>query len=103
MVADYNRARPSECNALFFKLCEAAKTGDRAPVVKGNAYGTLARDGKILIEISGHNWRQVTILTGDQAGKKTKANPLPSRIYMVVDCNGARRLTGQETDDRSKT
>lgn len=84
---------------VFDLLCEAAKVGARAPIFTGGknaAYGVLAEQGKILVEISGHNWRRVTILIGEQAGRKTQANPLTSNVYMVGDTKGYRRLAGEE-------
>ena len=60
------------------------------------AYGALAQAGKIKIEISGHNWRRVTILWGEHAGRKTPPNPHGHKVYLVCDELGYRRLCGAE-------
>lgn len=72
-----------------FEIIEAAAVaGQRCPMnwdlpITG-APGVLAREGKIKIEISGHNYRQVTILVGPHAGKVTAPDPSGARIWMII-------------------
>lgn len=80
---------------------QAAIKGDRCP--QGQPFGqltsdavmTLARDGRIRVEIFMHNWRVVTILTGPNVGKQTAPPPKPkgqqrSTPYKVSDASGTR-------------
>lgn len=72
-----------------FEMIEAAAVnGDRCPMGWDlpliGAPGILARDGKIKIEISGHNYRQVTILTGPNAGRATAPNPSGAMAWMII-------------------
>jgi hypothetical protein len=57
----------------------------------------LARMVAILIEISGRNFRQITILTGALAGLKSAPNPLGHRTYRVI---GRTDLTNGEPPKR---
>lgn len=89
-----------------FKALEAAAiAGGRCPMNEPDGplhYGDvpkLARAGRILIEISGRNFRQVTILVGEHAGKKTAPNPDPNApIWQTLGKNGRvrhdRRIDG---------
>ena len=72
-----------------FEIIEAAAVkGERCPMNWDlpimYAVGVLAREGKIKSEISGHNYRQVTILVGPNAGKSTAPDPSMARIWMVI-------------------
>lgn len=69
----------------------AAIAGNRAPTkddmdhipMVARATKQLVKDKAIKIEISGRNWRQITIMTGQHAGKSTAPNPngmLPHRV-----------------------
>lgn len=84
----------------FARLEAVAIAGERCPPSSGPGGGqinrsdmtALAQAGRISVEISTHNWRQVTILTGPNAGKSTAANPHPkATVYMTVDATGTRR------------
>lgn len=74
----------------FCELESAAIHGRRCPTglalgaVANAAVRELARRERILLEISGHNWRTVTILTGPNKGKKTQPDPNGARIYRVI-------------------
>lgn len=79
-------------DGLFRHLEVLASEGSRAPFGEAPLYRALALMGKIRYEVSGHNWRQVEILVGPHAGKKTLANPHGHRVYLVVDADGLHRL-----------
>lgn len=55
------------------------KPGNLKPtrLVASSTMSKLAGEGRILIEISGQNWRTVTILEGPHKGKTTMKNPDP--------------------------
>jgi hypothetical protein len=59
-------------------------TNDQLPKGGQAAARELARRGKIRIEVSGHNWRTVTILVGPNAGKSTARDPFGHRVYRVI-------------------
>lgn len=72
-----------------FELIEAAAVkGSRCPMNWDlpimSAAGKLAREGKIKIEISGHNYRTVTILVGPHTGKATAADPSGAHVWMTI-------------------
>jgi hypothetical protein len=80
------------------KLLEiAARDGARCPMNAELPVGArqmlphLAREGKIKIEVSGHNWRVVTILEGPEKGKKTAPDPTGSLPYITIDGAGTTR------------
>jgi hypothetical protein len=90
-----NKQTPEET----FRILEAAAVaGERCPMTHGGALNggnvtQLAHAGRIRVEISGRNWRTVTILTGPNAGKSTAPNPDPRRrtAYLTIDKAGTRR------------
>lgn len=77
----------------------AAAKGERCPTndlfPNSAAIGVLCRRGNIRVEVSMHNFRQVTILTGPHAGKSTQAPPYlnghPPQPYLVMDTSGTKR------------
>lgn len=80
----------------FRRLEAAAAAGDRCPTtdqgLRSAAVSHLAHDGKIMVEVSTHNWRRVTILTGPHAGKSTAPNPLKRfSTCLTIDRGGTRR------------
>lgn len=83
---------------VFAVLEKAAIEGKRCPEnfgpegVTSDVVSALARAGRIKVEISGHNWRQVHILEGSHAGKSTAPNPRGYAVYVVVDKKGSRRI-----------
>jgi hypothetical protein len=88
---------PDCIERTFTAFEHAAAHGLRAPMnntngVRTDAATQLAFDGRIKIEIGGHNWRRVTILTGPHAGKATRADPLGGRIYKIIDADGVRMI-----------
>jgi hypothetical protein len=93
--------RPTQTlDETFALLEEAAAAGARCPMSRVNG-GTLvsgnvtalAKEGHIAVEVSGRNWRRVTILTGPLKGKSTAPNPDPKRatVYLTIDKTGTRR------------
>lgn len=67
----------------------AALLGERCPindVLPGGSasVGILCRAGLLKVEVSGHNWRVATLLTGADAGKTTKAAPLGWRVSKTI-------------------
>lgn len=90
----------------FALLEQIAAAGERCPVssgpeaspLKSNHVSQLAREGRIIVEISSKNWRRVTILVGPHKGKSTAPNPHKgNRVYQVVDTRGAV-VNGKITD-----
>ena len=95
-----SRLSDQALDRAFAILEQAAVNGERCPCTRGpnknsditNKHVTaLARAGRIFIEVSAHNWRRVTILTGPRKGKSTAPNPLKSaRAYLTVGADGTR-------------
>lgn len=84
-------------DACFAALVSAAIAGERCPQngsigVHKQYTSQLARDGWIKIEISGQNYRAITILTGPHKGKSTAADPSKQRVWRVIDANGSHRV-----------
>lgn len=84
-------------DALFEKMQGIAARGERCPFNEALPTGglsDLARAGRIRIEVFRHNWRVVTILTGQYAGKQTMRDPalLPdAKPYVVIDATTPTR------------
>lgn len=83
--------------ACFAALERAAIAGERCPMngqscIDSDYTTGLARAGRIKVEISGRNFRRVTILVGVHAGKQTAPDPTGMRVWKVVDRRGAYRL-----------
>lgn len=82
---------------LFDRIAAIAAVGDRCPTnqhIDGVGLCQLARAGKIRIEVFNRNWRVVTILSGEHAGKQTSRgqNPVGARPYVTIDTkSGPRR------------
>lgn len=82
----------------FALLEELAEQGKRCPqssgpgrTVEGYIFRGLIKQGRILNEISGRNWRRITILVGPQAGKQTAPNPDKlAKVWMTMDASGTR-------------
>lgn len=84
---------------VFACFVSAALAGKRCPQSHELPAGSpalsreLARQGRIKIEISGHNYRTVEILTGPHAGKRTVGDPdrrAPWRVITVTDLVNGR-------------
>jgi hypothetical protein len=88
---------PAFIKAAFATVERAAAQGIRCPQnytegITSDALGALAGDGFISIEISGHNWRMVTVLKGPHAGKSTLADPTGGRVFKIIDADGMRMI-----------
>lgn len=99
----------SRLNRAFAALEAAAVEGARCPQAhelpkgSGGTVPALARDGRIKIEISGQNWRQVTILVGPNKGKKTAPNPLGHGAWKVIDARSpVRNHLGNDAERERK-
>jgi hypothetical protein len=89
---------PKNLNKAFALLVECAVKGERCPksvgpdshpLLDAGQISRLALQGRVRSEISGRNFRQITILTGPHAGKKTAPNPKAgARIWRTMDGAG---------------
>lgn len=92
-----NRADdPAVLNTCFVTLEKAACEGARCPKngeqgVQSDITTALAKAGRIKIEVSGHNYRTITILDGPNAGKRTRPDPHQRPAYLVVSKAGTLR------------
>jgi hypothetical protein len=91
--------RPTKSDEVFDLMVLCAINNERCPFndqLPPGALSSLARAGKVRIEVFRHNWRIVTILEGPHAGKQTLRDPLlekGARPYVVIDgATGPRRL-----------
>jgi hypothetical protein len=83
--------------SAFAILESVAAEGKRCPQnhpdgpIKTATYSTLARAGRIRVEIYAHNWRVVTIMEGPHKGKSTARSPHrgSSKPYKVIDKDDA--------------
>ncbi len=101
------RTRTEREAAVFAQLEQAAAVGARCPTRDAmedtHMVTALAHAGKIAVEVSAGNWRRVTILQGEHAGKSTAANPKPNAtIYMTIDKSGTR-IKGRVVDAGATT
>jgi hypothetical protein len=94
-----SRVSAGSLNRAFEALEFCARNGDRCPITSGPGSNSLlkanisalAKAGRISIEISGTNWRRVTILTGPHKGKSTAANPhVIARVWQTIGREGAK-------------
>jgi hypothetical protein len=102
--------RLKECFAL---LEAAAAAGERCPMnfdrriggnqaVQAGLVRMLARLGRIRVEISGRNFRTVTILEGPHAGKHTQRDQNRWVVWKVIDKNGARTIAAPQSPRRQQ-
>lgn len=91
------RTKRQTLEEAFAQLEQAAAKGERCPVSSGpdasrldtKHVSALAKSGRIAVEISSRNWRRVTILTGEHAGKSTAPSPHKgNRVYQTIDARG---------------
>lgn len=80
---------PEALRNAFVTLERCAVAGERCPNngtpgIDSAVTGALARAGKIKVEVSGRNWRTVTILIGPHAGRKTMPDPNGGHIYKTI-------------------
>jgi len=98
------KATPAE---LFNKLVECAIAGLRCPHngtfgVTSQGMSQLARGGAIRVDISGHNWRTVTILRGPHHGRHTMADPEKLKVWKTVDRSGTK-VCGRRVFSHART
>jgi hypothetical protein len=72
----------------FALLVEAADVGERCPKTIGgplakDALTALVRAGRVRSEVYAHNYRVVTILVGEHAGKSTAPHPAGGKPFRV--------------------
>lgn len=90
---------PEVVERCFAVLEAAAVAGRRCPgndtgAVSSDLVGMLARAGRIKVEIYALNFRVVEIMTGPNAGRRTKARPHDSSPpWKVIDKNGSHTDT----------
>jgi hypothetical protein len=63
-------------------------------------FGRLVREGRIVVRVYGHNWRDIVIQSGRYAGKATMAPPLGGEPYIVIDA--AERTKRDATSQRKR-
>lgn len=82
--------------AVIELIEKAVRGGDRCPLNSALPEGAsgiipaLAREGVLRIELSGRDWRRVTMLKGELAGRSTAANPHGHCTWRVIDERGNR-------------
>lgn len=95
---------------VFAVLETAAVKGERCPVsqwqenagpppsdlISSSSVTALARQGRILVEVSGRCWRTVTILTGPHAGKKTMPDPRGGAVWQTIGLTTTKRTHADE-------
>lgn len=101
-------------NDIFATLEHAAVMGERCPVngeagFDGNDLAELAAAGRIKNETYAHNFRVITVLVGQYAGRSTAPPPKgrkPKRPWRVIDADGthyplkAERMAATPTTHR---
>lgn len=106
-----NSTSPSALDRAFALIEQCVLRGERCPITNGpsqhaflrNAHtSALAQAGRIFIEISTGNFRRVTLLTGEHAGKATAANPNPhARVFKTIGAEGTK--TNGRLEDRGSS
>jgi hypothetical protein len=94
---------------LFDIVVNAAKLSRRCPtneeldgaITAACGLPELARMGRILIEISGRNYRTVTILMDAHAGKRTAPDPGKNRPWLTIGISSSKRPTAPDHNDPS--
>lgn len=100
--------RKHRLDAAFATLVAAATAGSRCPEngthgLSSTLVSELAHAGRVKVEVSGRNYRTVTILEGPAKGKQTAPDPAKARISKVVDAGGTRvngRIVAPRDRDR---
>jgi hypothetical protein len=82
-------------NKAFAMIEAVAINGGRCPQNDDlpfyRALDILAHIGKIRIEISGRNWRQVFLIEGPHVGKATAPNPHGHIVWMIIGKETVRK------------
>lgn len=96
---------PANLDKAFALLVECAVKGERCPITAGpkahpwlraDHIAVLKREERIKIGTCGNNWRVVTILTGEHAGKATAAAPSAPRTQPRTRAPSAPRFLTRE-------
>jgi hypothetical protein len=92
----------SELEKVYELVERAAIRGERCPqndelaavATSGpELLRALAKAGRLRIEVSGRNWRTVTILAGPHAGKRTQRDPMGGRHpHITIDGSGTHKV-----------
>jgi hypothetical protein len=73
---------------IFNLVVSAAIAGERCPenwkLPLSTGISQLCKHGRLKVYISGHNYRQVEILDGPHAGKRTAPDPQNHRVWKIV-------------------
>ena len=94
---------------LFDRIVACALKGERCPMnyplgpINGPGLSALARAGHIRIEVFMHNWRVVTILSGEHAGKQTQSPPKGKGTgmpYRTIDARTSPRRNDIPLENR---
>lgn len=90
-------ASAAQLEACFAAIERAACEGARCPFnqtetvrtgVRSDVLAELTRAGRIKVEISGQNYRTITLLTGPHAGKRTRPDPSGQRTWKMLTAKG---------------
>lgn len=91
---------PKNLDKAFAILEACAVAGERCPITAGPTAhrflvsghtSALAKSGRIFIEISGQNFRRITILTGTNKGRSTASNPdTGAHVWQTVGMEGTK-------------
>ncbi len=81
---------PETLDQTFAILEGYAIRGERCPEngtngIEPGVIPALARAGRLRIEISGHNFRRVTLPTGAHAGAATASDPTGAQPWKTID------------------
>jgi hypothetical protein len=96
---------PTVLEATFKALAGFAASGERCPENRTNdiysdVVTALCRAGRVRVEISGRNYRQVHILEGEHKGKATAPNPSGARAWKTI---GSKTVIDGQTQDCGKS
>ena len=85
----------SNLDSAFAALERFAVQGERCPQnethgITSGLVSALAREGRLRVEISGHNYRRVVLLTGEYQGQATAPDPTGAHVWRIVDASGTR-------------
>jgi hypothetical protein len=88
---------PAVIEEVFGRIVQAAVRNERCPLNNEGVYSDVAKQlalsGRIMIEVFGKNYRVITILEGEHAGRHTDRAPVRGWLpYLVIDKKGTRRI-----------
>lgn len=59
----------------------------------------LIREGRIIVRVYGHNWRDVIIVKGPHSGKRTLPPPHGGKPYIVIDASERAKRDAKKWHD----